>query len=63
MESQKLKSEVEYRRALQRFEMIFLSKKDTKESNEADELAKLIHEYEDPNIKTKGPQFIQGPIE
>ena len=56
MESQKLKSEIEYRRALQRFEMIFLSKKDTKESNEADELAKLIHEYEDLHYKIDTPK-------
>ena len=60
MESQKLKSEVEYRRALERFEMIFLSKKDTKESNEADVLALIIKDYEDKTFVIEAPTPIEA---
>ena len=42
-----IKNEQEYDLALERLNVLFDAKKGTSESDEADELARLINEYED----------------
>ena len=54
-----IKTKKDYHAALKRFEEIFLAKRGTKESDEADVLSLLIRDYEVKNFIIDAP----GPLE
>lgn len=54
-----IKTKKDYHEALKRFEEIFLAKRGTIESDEADVLSLLIRDYEDKNFVINAP----GPLE
>lgn len=58
MEVKVIKSEIEYEEALKRFHYLFLAKKGTQESDEADLLALVIEKYERENHEIEEPDPI-----
>ncbi len=60
MEFKMLKTEREYNKALAMFEKIFLAKKGTKESDDADILAMLIAQYENEHYQINSPDPIEA---
>ena len=55
-----IKTETDYQRALQRFELLFDAKIGTPESDEADILALLIDEFENKNYPIESPDPIEA---
>jgi HTH-type transcriptional regulator / antitoxin HigA len=60
MEFKVIKTEREYNKALAMFEKIFLAKKGTKESDDADILAMLIEQYENEYYQINSPDPIEA---
>ena len=55
-----IKTEAQYKKSLQRFESIFLSKSNTKEGKEAQLLALVIKDYEDKHYKIESPDPVEA---
>ena len=60
MELKIIKTKTDYHSALERFEDIFSAKSGTKESDEADVLSLLIHDYEEKNFVIEVPNPLEA---
>jgi HTH-type transcriptional regulator/antitoxin HigA len=60
MEFKVIKTDRDYNKALAMFEKIFLAKKGTKESDDADILAMLIEQYENEHYQINAPDPIEA---
>lgn len=59
MNIQSIKTEQDYNQALQRLEIIFDAKPNTKEGEELETLANLINEYENENFPIENSKSIK----